>query len=175
MTRQRILGSPQQILLLAALFVFVSHRVPLESSRWLFSWLTSPSVPTIVVPSVDVSGLTPAYADLYTRLRRVSKDDLQTMATFYAGVARSLKADPQAEPVLTSTGQLRRAHRAGLLFVWAGIQNNDPAKYEGLGPSIEGVLLEAIGATDVPLNPSIRLSAMECFNKVAALCLNAQR
>lgn len=172
MTPQKILWHPNYIFGLAALFVFVSHRVDLGR---LTDLIRPSPTPAVVVPAVDLNALTPALRTLFDNLRRVSRDDLDTLATFYAGLARGVAADPPEEAVLTSTGQLRRAHRAGLLFVWRGIQNNDPAKYEGLGASIEGVLTEAIGAADVPLNPTIRLSAVECFNKVAALCTSARR
>jgi hypothetical protein len=168
---QNFLGWPQKILFLAAALVFVGHRGGLEALT------TALGLPTVVVPAgpaVDPASLTPAFRGLYDALRNVSPEDRDILRQYYSGLSRSVANDPVAEPVLATTSDLRRAHRAGLLFLWTGMAGNKADKYAGLSSGLAGVLTDAVGDGEVPLNPAIRQSAVACFDKVASLCTNAR-
>jgi hypothetical protein len=145
--------------------IFAAHR--------LDKVLPSPPSPTPA--PVNPSTLTPALLAFGQSMSSVKREDAVIVSDYYRSLATALAADPLAEPVVTSTAELRRAHRAGLLFLWRGMMNNSADKYPSLRSSIEGVLNEAIGSEDVPLNPAIREKAVEAFNQMAALCLNAKQ
>lgn len=164
--------APKKLFLVALVSVFVWHRADLDAVR---AWVRGDSKP--LVPAVDVTpaSLTPAERVLFDALRPVTRADRTILADFYAGMARSIQADPSAEPVFTTVSGLRRVHRAGVLFMWRGMAGNEERKYDGLGAAIEGVLTEAIGDADVQLNPAIRQKAVQCFNKMSALCATAKK
>lgn len=130
--------------------------------------------PAVVTP-VDGNTLPAPYRKLNQDLAALTPAEVRQLGDFYAGLARSLKADPPDEPVLTTVQGVRAAHRAGLLFLWRGILNVPPDKYPSLRGSIEGVLSDAIGEADVPLSPSIKQAAIACFEQVAALCQSVTR
>lgn len=129
--------------------------------------------PAPTIPGVDVEKLTPPYAALRLELAALTPLELSSLGDFYTGLSRAVAADPASDPVMPTTASLRLAHRAGLLFVWRGGLGNQPDKYPSLRVGIEGVLTDAIGEADVPLNPAIKQSAAACFSKVAALCQSA--
>jgi hypothetical protein len=160
---------PKKFWVLAALAVFVGHRLPLDWRSLV------PAIPSVVVPAIDVAGLTPPERTLWQTAARLTTEDRATIRDFYSGLARAVAADPVQEPAIPDTPSLRRAHRAGLLFVWSGLAGNQPGKYPGLSDALEGMLTASIGQEEVPLNPAIRQSAVDCFNKVAAICTSAQR
>lgn len=166
---QKSLWSPQKVLWLAALAVFVGHRLPLDAVWGILNF------PTVVVPAVPLADLTPAQTRLFQAIQPLTAEEKSLLADFYTGFGRSVEADPPSEPVMPDTPALRRAHRAGVLFIWRGIAGNDAGKYPGLSDALEGVLTEAIGPQEVPINPAIRQSAVACFNKVAAICTSARR
>lgn len=158
-------------LLIAAGLVFAGNRGGLEFLRVLLA----PIARVVDVrPSVDVNTLSPAYRALHSSLGAVGSGDRDTLGKFYAGFARAVAADPLDEPVLRQTEDVRRAHRAALLFLWRGMAGNQPDKYPGLSDGLSAVLSEALGAGDVPLNPTIRKATEECFTKVSSLCLTAR-
>ena len=158
-------------LLLAAALVFAGNRGGLA----VLQAILAPIARVVDVrPDVDVNSLSPAYKSLYTSLGAVSSGDRDTLGKFYAGFARAVAADPADEPVLRQTEDVRRAHRAALLFLWRGMAGNQPDKYAGLSDGLSGVLSEALGSGDVPLNPTIRKATEECFTKVSSLCLTAR-
>lgn len=168
MTKQRSNRLVPIALLIAAGLVFTGNRGGLEFARAILAPIVN------VSPGVDINTLSPAFRELHSSLGAVTSADRQTLSTFYRGLGRAVAADPLAEPVLQTTETVRRAHRAGLLFVWRGLAGNQPDKYPGLSNALSAVLSEALGAGDVPLNPTIRKATEECFNKVGALCANAQ-
>lgn len=168
---KKIFGQPQIIFILAALGVFVWHRVPLDA----LAVLLKPSTPVVpVVVPVEPQALTPALRAVAQIARQMERSDAQTLGEFYAGLSRSIAGDPAKEPVLPDTAALRRAHRAGLLFVWRGVAGNPPNKYPGLSDALEGALTESIGMADVPLNPAMRQASTELFQKVSSICLAAR-
>lgn len=166
---QNILWSPTNIFVLAALAVFVGHRLPLDAVPGILNF------PTVVVPAVPPADLTPAQTRLFQAIQPLTAEEKSLLADFYSGFSRSVEADPPSEPVMPDTPALRRAHRAGVLFIWRGMAGNDAGKYPGLSDALEGVLTEAIGTEEVPINPGIRQSAVACFDKVAAICTSARR
>ena len=162
----------KKILFLAALAVFVGHRLSegLTSSGW-----TWPVIAPAVAPSISFESLTPAQRTLWQTVATLRPEDKKICADFHASLARAVAADPAAEPAIKDTPALRRAYRAGSLFVWAGLAGNEAGKYPGLSDAFEGTLTEAIGRDEVPINPAIRQSAVDCFNKVAAICMSARQ
>ena len=140
--------------------------------RGVLGFLFAPAVAP-VVPGVDVENLTPPYAALRQELLALTPAELGHVRDFYAALSRAVEADPASDPVMPTTASLRLAHRAGLLFLWRGALGNQPDKYPSLRVGIEGVLTDAIGEADVPLNPAIKQDAASCFSTVAALCQSA--
>jgi hypothetical protein len=172
MNDKKFWGAPKNILVLAVLAVFVGHRGGLE---WLTRVFEPVSVVTPSAPTVDLSTLTPALRGLYQPLLALSNADREILAQFYAGLSRAVAGDPPSEPVMPTTADLRKAHRGGLLFLWVGMAANAPNKYDGLSSALSGVLTEAVGDGDVPMNPAIRQSASDAFIKVALLCQSVRR
>lgn len=156
----------KKVLLLAALAVFVGHRLPLD-------WLTSLASP--LAPAVDYDSLTPAQKELWQTIQPLRPEDKRICGDYFASLARAVAADPTDEPVFLDTPTLRRAWRAGFLCVWRGIADNKAGEYPGLSAALEAGMTEAIGVAAVPMNPSIRKSAVDYLNKVASLCTNGQR
>lgn len=161
-------------LALAAAGVFVWHRAGLddvarlpEIIRTVVRTIPRPIPPK---PVIDVASLTPKEKALFDTLQGVSSADRALLQDFYAGLSRAIKADPANDPVVKTTDDLRRAHRAGMLFVYSGIAGNQADKYPGLGDGLSGVLAEAIGTNDVPLNPTLRVAAADCLARIASLC-----
>jgi len=161
---------PKKIFLLAALAVFVGHRLDMVAHVFPIIWPDE-----VKVPSVDSSTLSPAQRALWQTINTLRPEDKKICGDLHAGLARAVAADPASEPVMKDTPALRRAYRAGFLYVWRGLAGNDANEYPGLSASLEAALTDAVGSQDVPLNPAIRQSAVDYFNKVAALCTNGQR
>lgn len=121
-----------------------------------------------VFPQVDCSQTPDAFKPFCQALPTLTSQQRADLQVFYAGLAKALRADPQAEPVFTSTTSVRSAHRAGLLFVWRGFL--DAAPNPSLQSGIEGVLDSILGREQVPLNPSLRSQAADGFDLMARLC-----
>lgn len=172
-TRKSFSPDPKKIFLLAALAVFVGHRAGLVGHVWPTIWPDGVKVPG--VPSVDPSTLTESQRALWQTINTLRPEDKKICGDLHAGLARAVAADPASEPVMKDTPALRRAYRAGFLYVWRGLAGNDANEYPGLSASLEAALTDAVGSQDVPLNPAIRQAAVDYFNKVAALCTSGQR
>lgn len=130
-----------------------------------FAWYRANSAaptPSPTPPAVAPSGSLIAIA------QTMDKRDRSHMAEAYQILARSVAADPEAEPVFDTTQAVRLAHRAALLCVWRGVLGNEPDKYKGLGEKLEGVLEQRIGKEDVPLNPTTRQETVRAFQEIAA-------
>lgn len=173
---QKSLATPKffWVLLVGGFLVAKGPANGLSGLPELLVQVTRLVVPAVVRPVDDLT-LPAPYRKLNQDLGRMTPDEVRNLGDFYAGLARSLKADPPEEPVLTTVEGIRAAHRAGLLFLYRGILNIPPDKYPSLRGSIEGVLSDAIGEADVPLNPTIKQAAIACFEKVAALCQTVTR
>ena len=121
-----------------------------------------------VLPSVVDDEIQGAYRPFWQAIGTLTPQQRKNLGEFYAGLARSLRADPQAEPVFASTTSVRAAHRAGLLVLWRGFLDANPNP--SLQSGIEGVLDETLGREQVPLNPTLRAKAADGFDKMALLC-----
>lgn len=156
------------VVLWAALLagVWASYRL----DGGLLSLLIPGDQPSVV----DVDALSQSLKAFKTSVSALSPKDRAALGEFYVGFGRAVEADPQADPVIKTTTDLRAAHRAGLLFLWRGFLGNASDKYSGLRESIEGVLTEFVGSAEVPLNPAIRASGVAACKQMAALCQSAK-
>jgi hypothetical protein len=126
-------------------------------------------------PAPDaVDTLSPAMRRFKAAASPLAPVDRSSLNEYYAGLSRAVASDPQEDPVFKTTAQLREGHRAGLLVLWRGFLGNTAAKYSDLRESIEGVLTEAIGTDDVPLNPAIREKAVAALQGMAQ-CTTGKR
>ena len=139
-------------LIVAVVLIFASHRL---------GPLVNPPV-TPVVPVVSDG--------LLATCRAMQTKDKKALGEMYEILGNAVASDTSREPVLFSTGQIRAANRAGLLFVWRGVLNNPPGKYPTLQEQLETELTASLGMADVPLNPAIRASATKLFSDIAQAC-----
>jgi hypothetical protein len=98
---------------------------------------------------------------------RMTADDRTALAECYEILAKSVAVNPVDDPVIPSVAALNDVHRAALLFVWRGVLGNEPGKYEGLREELEGLVKQAIGEADVPLNPAVQKDAAALFSSIA--------
>ena len=98
---------------------------------------------------------------------QMTVEDRTALAQCYEILAKSVAANPVDDPVIPSTATLNDVHRAALLFVWRGVLGNEPGKYEGLREELEGLVKQAIGEADVPLNPAVQKDAATLFTNIA--------
>lgn len=130
-------------------------------------------VPPAPAPDA-VDTLSPAMRRFKTAATPMAPVDRASLSEYYAGLSRAVAADPQDDPVFKTTVQLREGHRAGMLILWRGFLGNSADKYSDLREAIEGVLTEAIGTDEVPLNPAIRAKAVAAFQGMAQ-CTTGKR
>lgn len=98
---------------------------------------------------------------------QMTVEDRTALAQCYEILAKSVAANPVDDPVIPSVAALNDVHRAALLFVWRGVLGNEPGKYEGLREELEGLVKDAIGEADVPLNPVVQKDAATLFTNIA--------
>lgn len=111
------------------------------------------------VPAVDATTI-PAlkkYRDQMTATERAA------LADAYAILSRSVAANPTDEPVIETTAALVEVHRAAVLFVYKGVLGGETGKYPGLAGELEGIIRQAVGGPDVPLNPAVQRAAADTF------------
>ena len=121
-------------------------------------------------PPGPVAPVTPevvAVPSLAKYCRQMTGDDRAALAQCYEILSKSVAANPVDDPVIPSVAALNDVHRAALLFVWRGVLGNEPGKYEGLREELEGLVKDAIGDADVPLNPAVQKDAATLFNNIA--------
>lgn len=99
---------------------------------------------------------------------QMTVEDRTALAQCYEILAKSVAANPVDDPVIPSVAALNDVHRAALLFVWRGVLGNEPGKYEGLREELEGLVKDAIGEADVPLNPAVQKDAATLFTNIAS-------
>jgi len=160
---QKFLGSTQIFFVLAALAVFVGHRLPNGLPL-------GPLVPDnpVVVPE----HLTDAERDFWEQASSLKPADRTLLGEFYGALARAVVADGElSEPTLVDTQAFRRGHRAGLLVVWRGIGDNQPTT--GLSAAIERMLDVGVGKEEVLMNPSLRSEIASTLSRMAELCATA--
>ena len=136
--------------------------VALAASFFFYRQAQPPSVPT--VPDAPEVVVIPGLAKYRSQM---SVDDRTALAQCYEILAKSVAANPVDDPVIPSTAALNDVHRAALLFVWRGVLGNEPGKYEGLRGELEGLVKDAIGEADVPLNPAVQKDAATLFSNIS--------
>lgn len=109
--------------------------------------LDLPVVPNVVPTIAPVAEI----ADVAKTMR---SSDREAMSQAYGVFARSVMNDPSEDSVFVSMGDVRRAHRAILLWIWRGYLERKPGDVPGLGAALEGSFARLIGTDDEPLNPS---------------------
>ncbi|MFM8497883.1 MAG: hypothetical protein ACKOEM_20530 [Planctomycetia bacterium] len=133
--------------------------VALAVAFFTFRMTQQPAAP--VAPAAVV---VPALAKYRSQM---SVEDRTALAQCYEILAKSVAANPVDDPVIPSVAALNDVHRAALLFVWRGVLGNQPGKYEGLREELEGLVKDAIGESDVPLNPAVQKDAATLFGNIA--------
>lgn len=172
MPEKVFLPDMKKILLWAALAVFVGHRLAEGLPSIPLTWPTNAPA---VSPSISYESLTPALKTLWQTAAPLRPEDRSVLTDFHASLSRAIAADPASDPVISDTPAFRRAYRAGLLFVWAGLAGNKANEYPGLADALDASLTEAIGRDEVILNPALRQSLAAYLNKVSAVCSSARR
>lgn len=90
------------------------------------------------------------------------------LKTIYENTAKVVEVDGESgEPVVSTTEGLRAVHVAVLKFVWRGLAENRPNKYEGLAKAIDDAIEAAIGNDAVALTPDLRSRAVEVYEAIA--------
>lgn len=128
---------------------------------------------SLYVP-VSVSALEPSQ-EMKTQVRQVTKVasgmspiDRLWLNYIYTNASNVVAADGSKEPpVVITTEGLRAIHVAILKFIWKGMADNPPGKYEGLSESIEQVFVETMGDKQRTLTPEMRRKACEMFDAIA--------
>lgn len=100
--------------------------------------------------------------------RLMSAEDKKSLSEAYLILSRSIAANPADDPVFPDTESVRRAHRAALLCVWAGVMGNTAGKYPDLREVLEGELEKQLGSGDVPLNPDLQRATAAAFASISA-------
>lgn len=98
-------------------------------------------------------------------LAGVSSADAAQIRQFYAAMADIVVRDGKAkEPVLKTIFDLRARHKHALSMAFESTEM--VGRYDGLGQRLDQYLLDAVGATDVPLTDDIRQSAAKAFSAI---------
>lgn len=117
-------------------------------------------VPAPVVDATTIPALK-KYRDQMTPAERKALADAHDI------LARAVAANPADDPVIETTAALVESHRAAMLFVWKGVLGSETGKYPGLAGELEGLVRQAVGEADVPLNPAVQAKAAEAFASIA--------
>ena len=137
------------LLIAFALFGFPSGKPPVSLSE------PSAEMREAVQPVVRVASGMSAIDRLWLR-------------QIYENTAKVVEIDGEvAEPVVTSISTLRAIHVAVLKFVWRGMADNRPNKYEGLSKAIDAAIESVIGSEDGPVTPELRKRAVEVYEAIA--------
>jgi hypothetical protein len=122
-----------------------------------------PVVVPAPVPVVDSAAI-PAlkkYRDQMTAAER------SAFSEAYSILSRAVAANPADEPVIETTAALVEVHRAAVLFVYKGVLGGETGKYPGLAGELEGLVRQAVGSADVPLNPAVQRAAADTFASIS--------
>lgn len=112
-----------------------------------------------VIPQPPKTGLA-AVASKMTAAER------KAVADFYETLGRSIAADPDVEPVFDTKGDIRKAHRAGMLMLWRGALGNDAGKYPALREELESFMADEIGLDDAKLTDQTKSEIAKSFSKL---------
>jgi hypothetical protein len=118
--------------------------------------LPAPPVP-VVAPHVEIAAAAAA----------LTAEERDALAETYRGLSRAVLANPEADPVFTSTEDIRKGHRAALLCVYRGLLDKKPGGVPGLREAIEGAMAGGIGSESIPLNPTLQRQAADTFAAIA--------
>lgn len=117
----------------------------------------------VVTPSVAVP-----FEAIGSLSASIAADDKVALREAYLILSRSIAADPSSDPVFLDTAAVRRAHRAALLTVWAGVLANKAGEVPGLREALESAINARIGTADIPMNPTLKADASKAFADIAA-------
>lgn len=86
----------------------------------------------------------------------------------YVNCGKVLKADGMVEDkTIVTTESLRAVHRAVLKFIWKGMADNKPNKYEGLAKAIDDAVMSVVGTENKPITEELRQEAIAVFDAIA--------
>lgn len=125
------------------------------------------SKPAVVVPTPVPAVDTVAIPSLKKYRDQMTGEDRRALADAHDILARSVAANPVDDPVILSTAGVVEAHRAAMLFVYKGVLGGETGKYPGLAGELEGLVRQAVGEADVPLNPAVQRRAADTFASIA--------
>ena len=90
------------------------------------------------------------------------------LQNIYRNAAKVVEVDGVVEPeAITSTEVLRTVHLATIKFIWRGLAENNPGKYEGLHAAVDAVFNDVIGDSQKIMTPELRAKAVEMFDALA--------
>lgn len=130
-----------------------------------------PSLP-VVRPSVSVSEpseeMKIAVKPVVKVVSKMSPLDRLWLQNIYENFAKVVAVDGVVdETAITSTDSLRAVHVAVLKFIWKGLAENAPSKYDGLAEAIDEAMSSVISDESRPLTPEMRKSAVELCKAIA--------
>jgi len=134
----------------------------------LFGVPPLPAIPTSTSVQEPSDEMKTAVKPVLKVVSRMSPIDRLWLQNIYENFAKVVASDGIVdEPVVTSTDSLRATHIAVLKFIWKGMANNSPSKYEGLAEAIDEVMSGVISDESRPLTPEMRKSAVELCRAIA--------
>jgi hypothetical protein len=109
----------------------------------------------------------PPVAEIAQACSQLSQSEKSKMTEAYLVFSRAVAADPAEDSVFSVMGDVRRAHRSILLWMWRGYLDREPGSAPGLGEALEGAFSRLIGKDDEPLNPSRRAEIAKSLQDIA--------
>lgn len=99
---------------------------------------------------------------------KMSPLDRLWLQQIYTNFSKVVSVDGlTSEPTITSTDSLRAVHLAVLKFIWKGMADNQPGKYEGLSEAIDECMSKVISDESRPLTPEMRKAAADLCDAIA--------
>lgn len=141
-------------------------------SRWLLclilaaayvGYRSRPVANPVVFPIVSRP-----FPDVTAKAAALTPEQRVALKQTYGVLSRSVAADPVEDRVFPDTSAVRRAHRAGLLFVYKGVLQGATGAAPGLREALEGSLNARIGDGDIPMNPTLQAETSKAFADLAA-------
>lgn len=141
-------------------------------NRWLLCLILAagylvyraqPSVIPAVIPAIGRP-----FPEVTAKAAALTLEQRKALSDTYTVLSRSVAADPAEDRVFPDTSAVRRAHRAGLLFVYKGVLQGATGAAPGLREALEGSLNARIGDGDIPMNPTLQAETSKAFADLAA-------
>lgn len=99
---------------------------------------------------------------------KMSPLDRLWLQQIYTNFSKVVSVDGlTSEPTITSTDSLRAVHLAVLKFIWKGMADNQPGKYEGLSEAIDECMGKVISDESRPLTTEMRKAAADLCDAIA--------